>query len=128
MIKPRNTKLGTLALIKNEKGQILGVSRKYDKNDFGLPGGTVDEGETVEQGMIREVKEETGLNVISYRPLFFSESESGNCLVVVFEVNQYDGEINITEEGDVKWVDFETIKRGTYGKFNADLEMSLTNN
>ena len=42
---------------------ILGVSRKNDHNDFGLVGGSVEENETFEEAIIREVKEETGLDI-----------------------------------------------------------------
>ena len=39
------------------------------KGMYGLPGGFVDPGETAEEAMVREVREETQLKVISYRYL-----------------------------------------------------------
>ena len=42
------------------------------KGTLDLPGGFVDMGETVEQGMIREIKEETGLDVEEIQYLFSS--------------------------------------------------------
>lgn len=46
-------------------GKILLEKRKYDpgKGKWSIPGGLVELGETVEQTVIREVKEETGLEV-----------------------------------------------------------------
>ena len=67
----RKAKLAATALIyKNVilDGKVLGVSRKTDPNDFGLPGGKVDEGETLYDAMVREVKEETGLTVLKAKP------------------------------------------------------------
>lgn len=60
-----NPKPCNAVILENEKGEILLVKRKYPprKNYWDLPGGFVDIGETLEQSVGREVKEETGLNV-----------------------------------------------------------------
>lgn len=43
-------------------GKVL-LHRRSDNGQWGLPGGSVEIGETVSQAMVREVKEETGLDV-----------------------------------------------------------------
>ena len=53
---------GAAAIIVNEKGQILLQSRA-DRNKWGLPGGCQELGERFEDTIIREIKEETNLNV-----------------------------------------------------------------
>ncbi len=53
---------GAAAIIVNEKGQILLQSRA-DNNRWGLPGGCQELGERFEDTVIREVKEETNLDV-----------------------------------------------------------------
>ncbi len=57
----------TGALIFNEDGKLLIIIRAKDpgKGKYGLPGGFVDFNETAEEAITREVKEETGLQVIS---------------------------------------------------------------
>ena len=48
--------------ILNETGEIL-LQRRGDSNMWGFPGGAIELGETPEAAAIREVKEETGLDV-----------------------------------------------------------------
>lgn len=51
------------AIIENENGKILLVRRAIDpgKGMWDIPGGFLELGETVEEAMIRELKEETGI-------------------------------------------------------------------
>ncbi len=53
------------AIIRDHQGRIL-LQRRSDYGDWGLPGGGMDAGESVEETMIREVYEETGLVVKQY--------------------------------------------------------------
>ncbi|OBR65175.1 DNA mismatch repair protein MutT [Paenibacillus oryzae] len=53
------------AIIRDRFGRIL-MQKRSDYGDWGLPGGGMDVGETIEDTMLREVKEETGLSVKQY--------------------------------------------------------------
>ncbi len=52
------------AIIKNDKGEYLLIDRLKQPFGFACPAGHIDEGEIGEESIIREVKEETGLNVV----------------------------------------------------------------
>lgn len=58
-----NASSATVALILNDKDELLVVRRKNapGKDMLDMPGGFIDMDETGEEGMAREVKEETGL-------------------------------------------------------------------
>lgn len=64
----------TAAFIVNDLDEMLVVRRAKQpaKGTLDLPGGFVDMGETVEEGMCREIKEETGLDVHDIQYLFSS--------------------------------------------------------
>ena len=64
----------TAAFIVNDKQEMLVVRRAKEpaKGTLDLPGGFVDMYETVEDGMRREIKEETGLDVKDIQYLFSS--------------------------------------------------------
>ena len=53
---------GVNAIIFNGNREVL-LEKRSDNGFWGLPGGGIDVGESVEQGAIREVFEETGLRV-----------------------------------------------------------------
>ncbi|MDD7272993.1 MAG: NUDIX domain-containing protein [Prevotella sp.] len=60
-----NPSAAVAAFVFNEKGELLVVKRKKEpaKGTLDLPGGFCDMGETIEESLHREVKEETNLEV-----------------------------------------------------------------
>ena len=62
----------TAAFIVDDEGRLLVVRRAKEpaKGTLDLPGGFIDMGETAEEGMRREINEETGLQVETCRYLF----------------------------------------------------------
>src|SRR5688500_6478317 len=52
-------------ILENSKGEILLVKRKFEpmKGALDLPGGFVESGESLEDSVIREIKEELGIDI-----------------------------------------------------------------
>lgn len=67
-----NPSASTVAFILDGKGNILVCRRAKDpqKGTLDLPGGFIDMEETGEQGIVREIMEETGLEVSNVKYLF----------------------------------------------------------
>lgn len=68
----QNPSSSTAAFILNGRGELLVVRRGKEpaKGTLDLPGGFVDNAETAEEGVRREIKEETGLEVDGVEYLF----------------------------------------------------------
>lgn len=67
-----NAAAATVAIIVNERNELLCIRRGREpaKGTLDLPGGFVDPGESITDGLLREVREELGAEIASYEFLF----------------------------------------------------------
>lgn len=119
-----NYKQAVCALIKHKEipGLYLGVSRKDDHTKMGMAGGKVEPGETLEQAIIREVKEETGLDITNLKRIFSRKARTLFC--TTFSAD-YSGTICTEEKGLVKWITKEELFNGSHGEYNKRLFEAL---
>lgn len=106
-----------------EDDKILLVKQKVsDKRNWSLPGGKLEQGETLEQGIIREMKEETGLDTEIIKLLYICDVGTTNntLLHITFLLKRVSGEIqipsNVFESNpiyDVRFVNVNNLK--SYG-------------
>jgi len=111
-----------------ENNEILLVQQKLsDKRKWSLPGGRLERGETLSQGLIREMKEETGLDVEILRMLYLCDvaTSSNTLLHITFLLKKRSGEIELPSNEfdenpihDVKFVPIsELVQYGFSEKF-----------
>jgi 8-oxo-dGTP diphosphatase len=76
-------------------------------------GGKLEHGENFENALIREVKEETNLDIVLEESIFiYVESKVENSYVILFNCEKRDGEIKLSDEHtEYKWVTKEEAQK-----------------
>jgi ADP-ribose pyrophosphatase YjhB (NUDIX family) len=110
-------KVATKAIIAKD-GKILMTRDHKDNAIWDLPGGRINVGEDIENGLKREIIEELGVD-IRFKALVYSEQlvhtgEGSPHLFITCEVTMVDPsqafKVPSEELAEVKWVDKNTIK------------------
>ncbi|HZG59149.1 MAG TPA: NUDIX hydrolase [Anoxybacillus sp.] len=110
--------VGSLVIMKDEKGRILLQQRKHPYGFWGLPGGLMELGESTEETARREVWEETGLvlgnlkmiDVVSGADNFIKAPNGDEfyMVTVVYETSEISGELRIDQQESLDFRYFKT--------------------
>lgn len=111
------TRLSTLCYIEND-GKYLMLHRTLKKNDINKDkwigvGGHFEEDESPEECVLREVREETGYTLTSWRYRGLVTFVSGNGIteyMSLFTADGYEGEPIPCDEGELEWVPISEIE------------------
>lgn len=113
-------KHSSVGVIIKKDGKILMVDRIKIPLGWACPAGHIDEGETPEQAMFRESKEETGLDVKKYKLALHEFNSENTCSrgvkghdFYIYEVTDWQGEIklNQAEHKAIEWFAIPQIKK-----------------
>lgn len=99
-------------VLKNGKYLLVQENQPKVRGLWGIPGGHVDKGETLEQAAIREVKEETGCDVLIERNIAIYHPEANKTIKHAYLSRLVSDTLAIDHDEilDVQWFDFETIR------------------
>lgn len=94
----------SMVVTNRAKDKIL-LAKHVDQEDFILFAGYVKKGETAERAVVREFKEETGLNTVKYKFMSSRYHEPRNVLMLNFLMVAEDGEFALDEKeiAEARW-------------------------
>ena len=80
---------------------------KNDWQGYTLPGGHVEPGESFVDAVIREMKEETGLDIMNPRLVGVKQFpiKDGRYVVLLFKAIDFSGTVISSDEGQMEWVE-----------------------
>ncbi|MCR4929156.1 MAG: 8-oxo-dGTP diphosphatase [Lachnospiraceae bacterium] len=110
--RTENVELTVLCLIQDGNRILLQNRIKEDWKGYTLPGGHVEPGESFVDAVVREMKEETGLDLISARLVGIKQFpiENGRYIVLLFKSDNFSGDVISSEEGEMEWIDLNDIE------------------
>jgi len=109
-------KIGIFAIILDEQQRVL-LCHRRDYDLWNLPGGGLEKGESPWEGIIREVKEEKGLDVEVDRLAGVYSKPDKDEVVFSFVCKVVAGRIAITGEADkTKYFEFEKLSKNSSPK------------
>lgn len=89
-------------------GNKVLVQEKVGTKGLVFPGGHVEEGESLLESVVREMKEETGLTIENPKICGFKDwiQEDGTrYIVLLYKTDKFTGELKSSDEGRVFWID-----------------------
>lgn len=110
------TELTNMVMIEDkETGRVLVQERVKSWKGISFPGGHVEDGESFVDSAVREVKEETGLDVRNLKfcgVIHWAHNRNFNRYIVfLYKTSDFSGELlPETEEGSVFWAEPEELK------------------
>ena len=95
-------------------GNKVLVQEKAGTNGLVFPGGHVEEGESLLESVVREMKEETGLTIENPKICGFKnwiQEDGTRYIVLLYKTHKFAGELKSSDEGRVFWIDRADIDR-----------------
>jgi len=130
-------KVGLGVVIVNSRGEILVGKRKGSHaQKYSIPGGHLDLGETFEAGAIREIKEETDLDVKNPRVIAITNNletykeEGKHYISVVLLADKYEGDLKLMEPDKCEawlWIDPKKIPEPHFDASKLGVQCYLKN-
>lgn len=116
MARAEKATFTNMCMVTDGAGNVLVQDRRNpDWPGLTFPGGHVEIGESFVESVIREVKEETGLDIES--PVlcgvkqFQDACEDSRYVVLLFKTDKFSGTLRSSDEGEVFWIERSELEK-----------------
>jgi 8-oxo-dGTP diphosphatase len=97
-------------------GRVVVQERAKSWHGISFPGGHAENGESIYDSAVREIKEETGLDIRNLKSCgfmyWFNKKTEDRYFTYFYKTTDYSGQlIEITDEGKVFWASLDELKR-----------------
>lgn len=110
--KPEKAVFTNMVMVFDDKNNVVVERRVKGWNGLVFPGGHLKEKETATESAIREIKEETGLNISKLKLCGIKQwfhPDEGRNVCFLFKTNVYSGEIVSSSEGEIFWMPLDKL-------------------
>ncbi|WP_314056507.1 8-oxo-dGTP diphosphatase [Shuttleworthella satelles] len=109
--RTENVELTVLCLIQDGSRILLQNRVKEDWKGYTLPGGHVELGESFVDAVKREMKEETGLEIVKPKLVGIKQFPitDGRYIVLLFKSTEFEGTVISSDEGEMEWIDIDKL-------------------
>ncbi len=106
MARTEQVELTCLCMIYKDDKILLQNRIKKDWKGYTLPGGHIEPGESFVDAVVREMKEETGLDIFNPQLCGIKQFpiDGGRYIVLLYKTNEFEGELVSSEEGQMEWI------------------------
>lgn len=113
MSRTEQVELTCLCLIYKDDKILLQNRIKKDWKGYTLPGGHIEPGESFVDAVIREMKEETGLDIFNPKLCGIKQfpTPEGRYVVLLYKTDEFSGELMSSEEGQMEWIYRENLDK-----------------
>ena len=111
--KTEKVELTVLCLVEDGNKILLQNRVKNDWKGYTLPGGHVEKDESFVDAVIREMKEETGLDIKNPKLVGVKQFpiKHGRYIVFLYKTNEFDGKLQSSNDGEMEWVEYKDISK-----------------
>lgn len=111
---PLDKKEAAVSIVLNNDKKVLILKRSSDASTFpgywNFPGGRVEEGEPIKEAAVRELREESGLEVKSSDLIYLIASNLPNLIIHYFLTSNFSGQVVLNKEStEYQWVDIYDV-------------------
>lgn len=112
MRTPERVIMTNMCMIEDGHGNVVVQERTGHWAGLAFPGGHVENGESLTDAVIREIREETGLTIAHPRLCgvknWFRRSGE-RYMVLLYRADRFTGELTSSDEGAVRWAPLDSL-------------------